>query len=120
MMQMIICDYRSVSLVQSRRVGRANRRLANANAAGAKIRYFIASDSDVLTTASQFDGVPTQVAQCAILDRTINSRFGKQIASNANCGLRIRVSRSSERPIGVTEHEPAKDDIVNGFLCGQI
>src|SRR3954463_913994 len=112
-MQMIISDDSSVSLIER---FTAHGSLANANAAGANVRYFIACDADVVTTAAQFDGVATHVAQSAILDCTVNSGLGEQITSNSDCRLRVGVSRRLQGPIGKTEGEAAKDHIVNEFL----
>src|SRR5437762_5028992 len=42
------------------------------------------------------------------------------MAANSNGGLAVSVTICSKRPIGIAEGEPAKEDVVDGLLCGRI
>src|SRR5258705_6253203 len=86
-------------------------RLADAHAAGANIRDFVANHLPGLTAATQFQCVSGQVSERAVFNRAVPRKLRSHIATDRDRSLTVRVAIRARVPIGITESKSTQDDI---------
>ena len=81
---------------------------------------FVPNYPTTLATLSQLQGVSTEMSKDAIFNHTVHRAFSQDIAADVDSRLRVQVTVFAQTPVRVRKGQSAQNDVLHGFLRGEI